>query len=88
MTNGLRCVFDTNVAVSALLFTTSTPGRAFAHVLEYGVILTSLEVVTELNEVLSRDKFDKYVMRDEREAFVTALVRESDEEQPATTVGH
>jgi putative PIN family toxin of toxin-antitoxin system len=70
-----RWVFDTNVIVSALLFDTSVPGRAFFHALNSGRILASREMLLELQEVLSRKKFEKYVTPDERDAFLVALTR-------------
>jgi uncharacterized protein len=70
-----RWVFDTNVIVSALLFDTSVPGRAFFHALNSGKILVSRELLLELQEVLSRKKFEKYVTPEERGAFLVALTR-------------
>lgn len=70
-----RWVFDTNVIVSALLFDTSVPGRAFFHALNSGRILASREMLLELQEVLSRKKFEKYVTPEERDAFLVALTR-------------
>ena len=69
-----RCVFDTNVIVSALLFEESKPGRAFYTALDAGEILVSLPVVSELNEVLGRKKLDRYVRKEERERFLGALL--------------
>ncbi len=67
MKRSRRYVFDTNVLISALLFERSKPGRAFYAALDRGEILLSLPVVKELNEVLSREKFDRYLLREERE---------------------
>lgn len=72
-----RYVFDTNVIVSALLFTDSTPGRAFFHVLDHSTVLMSPSLLKELQAVLSRPKFDRYVTREEREQFLAALLREA-----------
>ncbi len=72
-----RYVFDTNVIVSALLFKDSTPARAFFAALDREKILLSLPPLRELSEVLSRKKFDRYVLREERERFLMALVREA-----------
>jgi predicted nucleic acid-binding protein len=60
MTRRERYVFDTNVIVSALLFEQSKRGE----------LVLSLPVVKELNDVLSRPKFDRYVFREEREKFL------------------
>jgi putative PIN family toxin of toxin-antitoxin system len=72
-----RYVFDTNVLISALLFTNSTPGRAFSYAQDHGEILVSLPFLQELRRVLARPKFERYVTQEEREQFVTALTLES-----------
>src|SRR4051812_9797725 len=70
-------VFDTNVLVSALLFAQGKPRRAFDEALVRGQILTSLEMLTELDSVLSRPKFDKYLLPEERERFLQAFIQEA-----------
>jgi uncharacterized protein len=77
MSSNRRYVFDTNVLISALLFGNSTPGRAFFTALAQGVILVSLPLIAELDEVLNRPKFERYVTREERERFLEALIREA-----------
>jgi putative PIN family toxin of toxin-antitoxin system len=72
-----RYVFDTNVLVSALLFTNSTPGRAFTLAQDRGTILVSLPLLQELQQVLTRPKFERYVTQEEREDFLTMLTREA-----------
>ena len=72
-----RYVFDTNVLISALLFTNSTPDRAFAYALDHGKILVSQPLLRELQEVLSRPKFERYVNQAEREQFLTLLTLEA-----------
>jgi putative PIN family toxin of toxin-antitoxin system len=72
-----RYVLDTNVVVSALLFEQSTPGQAFYAALDRGDILLSLPVLKELIDVLGREKFKRYLLREERERFLDALVRET-----------
>jgi putative PIN family toxin of toxin-antitoxin system len=74
MRNKVRYVFDTNVIVSALLFENSKPAQAFRYVLANGEILLSLELLEELNEVLGRKKFNRYVNPEEREEFLEALI--------------
>ena len=73
-----RFVLDTNVIVSALLLAGSIPRQAFDKALDTGKVLLSLPVLTELNEVLSRRKFDKYLLEAERMQFLAALVREAE----------
>ena len=71
-------VFDTNVIVSALLLNDSVPGRAFVPALNHGTILVSGALMGELSRVLSRDRFDRYLSREERDEFLESLIEESD----------
>ena len=73
-----RFVFDTNVLVSALLLSDSVPAQALARALDSGTLLISSDFVRELASVLGRDKFDRYIVRDERDRFLEAIVRESE----------
>ena len=70
-------VFDTNVIVSALLLKQSVSRQAFDKAFRQGKLLLSLATINELNEVLKREKFNKYVHESERIRFLTALVREA-----------
>jgi uncharacterized protein len=72
-----RCVFDTNVLVSALLFNQSTPARAFFAALHAGEILVSANTIAELNDVLGREKFSRYVSEEERARFLQGLLHEA-----------
>ena len=72
-----RFVFDTNVIISAVLFSNSVPGQAFIRALNHGRMLVSKALVGELSRVLGRDRFDRYVTREERDAFLSSLIRES-----------
>lgn len=76
MPDELHFVFDTNVLVSALLLRESTARRAFDKALEHGKVLISRETVEELNSVLRRKEFEKYVTEEERVEFITAFVRD------------
>jgi putative PIN family toxin of toxin-antitoxin system len=67
-------VFDTNVLVSALIFEHSKPGQALRRALKVGQMLLSQPVLEEVNEVTSREKFERYVTAEEREEFLEALV--------------
>lgn len=78
MNSKSRFVFDTNVLISALLFGGSVPGRAFASAMTHGSILISGPLVEELNEVLAREKFRRYVSVEQRERFLESLIRESE----------
>lgn len=70
----MRYVFDTNVIVSALLFENSKPDRTLRYALANGEVLLSLELLEELNEVLGRKKFNRYLTSEEREEILAALV--------------
>jgi len=62
VTSKLRAVFDTSVVVSAVHLPRSIPRQAFDRAQEHGKILISVATVEELNEVLRRQHFDKYVL--------------------------
>ena len=72
-----RCVFDTNVLVSALLFDAGKPARAFFTVLRRGEVIVSADVVSEVSEVLGRERFRQYVTEEQRERFLQGLLRET-----------
>jgi uncharacterized protein len=74
----MRYVFDTNVIISALLFNDSIPGQAFFRTLDHGILLMSQHLAEELDDVLIRKKFDRYVTLEERERFLEGLIRESE----------
>lgn len=73
-----RIVFDSNVLVSALLFSDSIPGRAFFGALDLGTILVSRTLMEELSRVLRRNRFDRYVTRKARDQFLESLSLESE----------
>jgi len=73
----LRCVFDTNVFVSALLLPDSKPRHALDLALRRGKVLLSFAVLAELYEVLSRKKFRRYIDEEDIRTFIAALTRES-----------
>ncbi len=70
-------VFDTNAVISAALLKQSITRRAFDKAIEEGQLLLSLETIDELNRVLRRDDFEKYVTDDERMEFLAVLLREA-----------
>ncbi|MDD5277367.1 MAG: putative toxin-antitoxin system toxin component, PIN family [Methylovulum sp.] len=76
MKNKVRVVIDTNVAVSAALLPRSVSRQAFDFVVSQAKLLMSEETLSELDEVLCRPKFSKYVSEKQRLAFFAALVRE------------
>jgi len=70
-------VFDTNVIVSAILSADSVPRKAFNFVFNHGIILLSYPIWNELNEVLQRPKFAKYISEQKREKFLWELYNQS-----------
>lgn len=70
-----RCAFDTNVLISALLFDKSKPAQAFFAALSNGKVLVSADTISELNKVLGRKKFDKYLTKEELELFLRSLLQ-------------
>jgi putative PIN family toxin of toxin-antitoxin system len=70
-----RFVIDTNVMVRAVLIGTSLASEAFQKARQRGEILLSLTVAEEINDVLGRKKFDRYITRDDRERFLAALIQ-------------
>ena len=86
MNSSARYVFDTNVLVSALIFEDSKPGHAFRYALQNGQVLLSLSALEELAEVMSREKFGRYVTSEERDEFLQALVGRARFIEPAAQV--
>jgi len=63
--------------VSALLFDTSKPAQAFFTALRDGEVLLSADVISEISEVLGREKFRRYVTEEERSRFLRNLLQEA-----------
>ena len=74
----MRCVFDTNVLVSALLLSDSNPRHALDRALEQGVILLSFATLAELHDVIGRKQFRRYVDDEDVRSFLAALTRETE----------
>jgi putative PIN family toxin of toxin-antitoxin system len=71
---GKRVVLDTSTLVSAVLRSTSVPRQAFLKAISEAELCASLSTLAELDEVLARDKFDRYLDLESRQTFV-ALYR-------------
>lgn len=69
-----RVVFDTSTLVSAATRVGSVPHRALVHALEGGEVCASASTLAELESVLQRDKFDRYLSAALRAEFA-AIVR-------------
>jgi len=75
MTSKPRVVFDTNALVSRLLLPNSVPACAVHKAIGEADILMSDATLSELAEVLSREKFDVYVSVEDRQTFIRLLGR-------------
>jgi uncharacterized protein len=74
----LRCVFDTNVLVSALLLPDSTPRHSLDRALARGKVLLSFAALAELYEVLSRKQLRRYIDDGDIRNFLAALTAETE----------
>jgi len=63
--------------VGAALRIGSTPHQALLKVLSFGGLCTSAESLAELETVLNRKKFDRYLDREERRKFIDNISRRS-----------
>jgi putative PIN family toxin of toxin-antitoxin system len=68
-----RLVVDTNVFVSAIIFPRSAPRQVVDDALDQSVLLLSEATMSELRDVLSRSKLDRYVSRTERRLVLAQL---------------
>jgi putative PIN family toxin of toxin-antitoxin system len=73
MPDGPRFVADTNVLVSRFVFQSSVPAQAVRNATTTGELLVSVETLEELESVLFRPKFDRYLTVSERLAFFDNL---------------
>jgi putative PIN family toxin of toxin-antitoxin system len=68
-----RIVVDTNVFISGLLSSTSSPARVVERAIEHGQLLGSPDTLRELIETLLSPKFNRYVSRARREVLLDRL---------------
>src|SRR5437588_8153199 len=68
-----RVVIDTNVLISGLLSTTSTPAQAVEKMVTKAQLIATAETLRELIEELLSPKFDRYVTRERRDALLIRL---------------
>ena len=74
----LRVTFDTNVIVSAALFSRSRPRQVVEYVTARGTILISFAVLDELEAVMRRPRFDRYAAAEERINFLDDLIERAE----------
>ena len=70
-------VLDSNVIVSAVLFHQGQPAQAVDAALDRGEVLVSDDIARELNDVLSRPKFERYASEEDRARLLQSLLREA-----------
>ena len=78
MANDVRTIMDTGVIVSGLLLPNSVPRLAFDRALALGRLLVSEHTITELDDVLRRSKFDRYLSEAKRLEFLAGMVHEAE----------
>ena len=69
-----KFVFDVNTLISAILIKNSTPSMALDKAIGSGELAVSDPILEELNEVIFRKKFDKY-LSDERRLVILAIFK-------------
>lgn len=69
-----RFVLDTNLLISAALFKRSIARQAFDVAILSGTILLSESVLTELRDVFSRSRFDRYLSLESRSQFLNEFL--------------
>ena len=65
-----RVVIDTNVLLSGLLSTTSTPAKAVDRAVTMAQLVGTTATLRELMTTLFSPKFDRYVSRERRDALL------------------
>ena len=65
-----RVVIDTNVLISGIFSTTSTPALAVEKAIATAQLVATRDTLRELIETLLLAKFDRYVRRERREALL------------------
>ena len=73
----MRVVVDTNVLVSAILFRSSQPAIVLRRVLQRETLLISQAIFEEWHKVLSRPKFDRYVVEALRTEFLETILNDA-----------
>jgi hypothetical protein len=69
----LRLVIDTNILISGLMAVNSLPQQVFDYATSQAILLISNEVQSEIENVISRPKLQKYITLEQRNKFLTEL---------------
>ena len=70
-----RVVFDTNTLVSAVLIGSSLPAQALDVALAKGTLLQAEKTYAELESVLMREKFNRYISVNARLQFLATIAQ-------------
>ena len=70
----LRVTFDTNVIVSAALFSQSVPRQAVDYAVRWGTLLVSTATVYEMGEVVQQPRFDRHASAESRRVFLDDIL--------------
>lgn len=84
--NKPKFVLDCNVIVSAFLFKNSQPRLALEKAKNHGIILLSNSIINELENVIKRQKFDRYLSLITREELLNNLIKIADKINPDETI--
>lgn len=76
--SNLRFVMDTNALVSASILEGSRTFQAYDKARTSGILLISKATQSEIEEVLMRKKFDRYLSRETRLEFIESLVESAE----------
>lgn len=77
MSDRSRFVFDTGVLIGAAIFPRSVPSLALDIALNRGDLIVSKSTIDEVAKVIRRPKFDRYLSKPVRDAFLAKLVLKS-----------
>jgi putative PIN family toxin of toxin-antitoxin system len=69
----LRLVIDTNILISGLMSVNSLPQQVFDYATSQAILLISDEVQSEIQNVISRPKLQKYITLERRTQFLSEL---------------
>ena len=69
----LRLVIDTNILISGLMSVNSLPQQIFDYATSQAILLMSDEVQSEIENVISRPKLQKYITLERRTKFLSEL---------------
>jgi uncharacterized protein len=78
VTSESRIILDTGVLVNALLLARSIPRQAVDLSFAQVIVLASADTIDELDEVLRRPKFNRYLREEERLLFLAAFIRDAE----------